>query len=225
MVTVDESRLRQLCETFLVENKKLNLSAFRSPEHCWVGNVLDSVALLQATDVQPDLRKIHSLLDIGTGGGFPLLPLALCLPEVACTGMDATQKKIDAVGRIVEAVGISNVTLKCGRVESFAHNAELRETFDFVTARAVAPLSVLLEYSVSFLKVGGLCAFWKSTKVADELAMSATAQKLLSAPFAGTYTYALPEHWGERTIVFFKKTAATDKDYPRRTGVPKQKPL
>lgn len=224
-MTIDEPKLRQLTDVFLAENKKLNLSAFRSPEHCWVGNVLDSIAILQAFDEQKELRGVTSLLDIGTGGGFPLLPLALCLPHVACTGLDATQKKIDAVRRITETMALPNVTLRCGRIESFAHNRDLREHFDLVTARAVAPLAVLLEYAVPFLKTGGLCAFWKSTKIADELAGSASAQKQLSAPFMRTFQYTLPDEWGDRTIVFFKKIAETSKDYPRRTGVPKQKPL
>lgn len=222
---LDEERLRLLTRVFLEENKKLNLSAFRTEEHCWIGNVLDSVAFLQAFDERPELAQVRSLLDIGTGGGFPLMPLALCLPEAACTGIDSTQKKIDAVRRIVDAVQIPNVRLVCGRTEELGHDTTYRESFDLVTARAVAPLAVILEYAVPFLKVGGYCAFWKSTKVADEMAGSANAQKILSCPFAGTFTYALPDPWGERTIVFFKKTAATSADYPRKTGTPKQDPL
>lgn len=224
-MTIDESRLRQLMDVFLEENRKLNLSALRTPELCWPGNILDSVAFLQSFDAYPDLPKMKKLLDIGTGGGFPLVPLALCLPDVMCIGIDATQKKVDAVRRIITAVGIPNASLVCGRTESLAHNAEYRAQFDVVTARAVAPLSVLLEYAVPFLKVGGLCAFWKSTKIAAELAATADAQQKLSAPYLGAFEYQLPDHWGQRTIVFFKKTAATSRDYPRRTGIPKQDPL
>jgi 16S rRNA (guanine527-N7)-methyltransferase len=224
-VNVDETKLRQLMDTFLAENRKLNLSALRTPELCWPGNILDSVAFLQSFDAYRELTTMKSLVDIGTGGGFPLLPLALCLPEVRCTGMDATQKKIDAVQRIIDAVGIPNASLICGRIESIAHNAEHREQFDVAMARAVAPLSVLLEYAVPLLRVGGLCAFWKSTKIAAELAETADAQKKLAAPYLGTFTYQLPDQWGERTIVFFRKTASTHKDYPRRTGIPKNDPL
>lgn len=224
-MTIDEPRLRRLMKVFLAENAKLNLSALRTEDLCWHGNVLDSVAFLQSFDAYPDLKKIKTLLDIGTGGGFPLMPLALCLPDIRCVGIDATQKKVDAVRRIIEAVGIPNASLVSGRIESLAHSAEYRAQFDLVTARAVAPLSVLLEYAVPFLKIGGLCAFWKSTKIAAELADSADAQKKLSAPYLGNFPYTLPGNWGERTIVFFKKTAATPNEYPRRTGVPKQEPL
>ena len=222
---VDESRLRQLMDAFLKENTQLNLSAMRTPDLCWPGNILDSIALLQAFDTYPDLKKIKNLLDIGTGGGFPLTPLALCLPDIRCLGIDATQKKVDAVRRIIAAASIPNASLIAGRVESLAHNAEYRAQFDLVTARAVAPLSVLLEYAVPFLKIGGICGFWKSTKIAQELAETVDAQKKLSAPYVGNFQYALPDQWGERTIVFFKKTAATLSDYPRRTGIPKQTPL
>lgn len=224
-MSIDEQKLRALVSAFLVENAQLNLSAFRSPEHCWVGNVLDSIALLQAVEKFPQINEIRSLVDIGTGGGFPLLPLAMCLPDVRCLGIDATQKKIDAVARIVDAVQMTNVTLLSGRVESIAHSAEYREKADLVTSRAVAPLSVLLEYAVPLLRVGGMCACWKSTKVADEMAGSSVAQKMLSCQYLGAFTYTLPDNWGDRTIVFFKKTASTKAEYPRRTGIPKQKPL
>ncbi len=224
-VHIDEVKLRQLMDVFLTENSKLNLTAMRTPELCWPGNILDSIAFLQAFETYPDLKKTKKLLDIGTGGGFPLLPLALCLPDIQCIGVDATQKKIDAVSRIIVTVGIPNASLVSGRTESLAHSAEYRAQFDLVTARAVAPLSVLLEYAVPFLKVGGLCAFWKSTKIAQELAATADAQKMLSAPYVGNFLYALPDQWGERTIVFFKKTAETSSEYPRNVGVPKTKPL
>lgn len=224
-MTVDETRLRQLVQVFLAENQKLNLSAFRSEEHCWTGNVLDSLALLQAVEAYPQLKTIGSLCDIGTGGGFPLLPLALCLPGTRCLGMDSIAKKVDAVRRIAETMEMKNAELICGRLEELGHDEKYREKFDIVTARAVAPISVIMEYAVPLLKVGGLCVFWKSTKLADELKSSAVAQKSLKCPFAGTFEYDLPAEWGKRTLVFFKKAGPTPSDYPRKVGLPKQKPL
>ena len=220
-----EKHLRDLVRVFLEENTKLNLSAFRSEEHCWVGNVLDSISLLQAIENVHGLTMPTQLLDIGTGGGFPLLPLATCLPEVHCVGIDATSKKIDAVKNIARTLGLTNVQLVCGRTEELGHQKDFREQFDIVTARAVAPISVLLEYAVPFLKVGGSCAFWKSTKVADELQSSVAAQKALHVTFAGTFEYELPESFGKRLLVFFRKNQTTSKDFPRKTGIPKSKPL
>ena len=224
-MNIDASKLRKLVTVFLEENKKLNLSAFRSEEHCWVGNVLDSIALFGAFDEVKGLVPPRTLIDIGTGGGFPLLPLAICSPDMACIGIDSTQKKIDAVQRIVDAMHLTNVRLSCGRIEELAHQKEYRESADLVTARAVAPMPVLLEYAVPLLKVGGFCAFWKSSKIADELQSSATAQKLLGISFAGTYAYELPSDFGARLIIFFRKNKPTGKEYPRKTGVPKGKPL
>lgn len=220
----DESQLHRLVDVFLSENKKLNLSAFRTKEHCWIGNVLDSIALLKA------FRAFgfgfgSTFIDIGTGGGFPLLPLALCAPDVRCIGIDSVAKKIDAISRIAAAMGLSNVELHCGRIEELARGRKFRESADLVTARAVAPIRVLLEYAVPLLKVGGLCAFWKGSNIADELRSSAHAQKLLHVAFAGIYEYELPGSWGRRLIVFFKKIAATPEKYPRNVGMPKGKPL
>jgi 16S rRNA (guanine527-N7)-methyltransferase len=223
--TIDEARLRSLVTVFLEENRKLNLSAFRSEEHCWIGNVLDSIALLQADLEKPLLKDVQRIVDIGTGGGFPLLPLAMCLPSVACFGIDATQKKVDAVRRIVTTLDLKNVTLLPGRLEELAHTDALRSSFDLVTVRAVAPLPALLEYAVGFLKVGGLLACWKSSKVAQELASTAKAQQVLAMQFLRIFTYELPGAFGERTILFFRKTRPTPEAYPRKVGVPKAKPL
>ena len=237
-MTIDESALKTLVRVFLEENKKLNLSAFRSEEHCWVGNVLDSISLLQAFEHIRGLSMPKRLIDIGTGGGFPLVPLGICLKETTCIGIDSTQKKVDAVSRIIMTMHLKNVRVQAGRVEELAHQEEYRETADLVTARALAPIPVLLEYAVPLLKVGGFCAFWKSSKVADELQSSATAQKLLGVSFAGTFEYELPGNflavpssvvrsggWGKRLILFFRKNKATLKDYPRQVGMPKAKPL
>ncbi len=223
--TETEKRLRTLVDVFLAENKKLNLSAFRTAEHCWIGNVLDSVSLLKALQEMRGFTLPKKLLDIGTGGGFPLLPLAICWPETECVGLDATTKKIDAIGRIKETMHLENVKLVCGRAEEIGHQAEYRGQFDLITARAVGSIPVLLEYAIPLLKLGGICALWKSTKVAEELASSGIAQRALRSQFAGTFEYELPGDFGKRLLIFFKKAAPTPKEYPRKTGIPKQQPL
>jgi 16S rRNA (guanine527-N7)-methyltransferase len=223
-----EQRLKQLVDAFLVENKKLNLSAFRTAEHCWIGNVLDSVAFV---DIAPTVlgrnwaeQKVR-LLDVGTGGGFPLLPLAIVLPEALCIGVDAIRKKVDAVQRIAAELQLQNTQLICGRIEELAHKPEFRGTFDMVTARAVAPISVLLEYMVPLLKIHGRCVLWKSKHIAEELRTSIAASKQLRAKLVENHTYQLPGDWGERTLLVFEKTGPTPDEYPRGIGIPKHKPL
>ena len=223
-----EQRLKELVTAFLIENKKLNLSAFRTEEHCWIGNVLDSISFLSIAETVLGRNWEEQpvrLLDLGTGGGFPLLPLSIVLPNAKCVGVDAVQKKVDAVQRIVTGMNLKNVELICQRSERLAQAPEFRGMYDVVTARAVAPISVLLEYMIPFLKVHGRCVLWKSKHIADELRMSPSATTELRAKLIESYTYDLPGDWGQRTLLVFEKVAPTPNEYPREVGVPKHKPL
>ncbi len=219
-----EQRLKELVAVFLIENAKVNLSAFRTEEKCWVGNVLDSLAALELKELLTDNSQL-SIVDIGTGGGFPLLPLAMALPEVQFTGLDATQKKIDAVGRIVNALELKNVHLICGRTEILSNDPKYREQFDIVTARAVAEINVLLEYAALFAKVGGRIILWKSMDIDQELKESLNAQRELSCTLVDQHVYELPDGFGKRQLLIFEKTKPLDKKYPRGVGVAKKKPL
>lgn len=220
-----EQRLRQLVQIFLVENAKVNLSAFRTEESCWIGNILDSLAALddlsQLVTRNPQLR----VLDLGTGGGFPLLPLALSLPAVHFTGLDATQKKIDAVRRIAEAMELKNVELISGRAETLGNDKRYREQFDVVTARAVAEINVLLEYCSPFTKVGGKIILWKSMDIDQELKESEKAQKEFRCALKDRHIYELPGDFGKRQLLIFEKMGKLSNSYPRAVGVAKKKPL
>lgn len=212
--------LHRLVDAFLEENALLNLSALRTPETCWHGNILDSLSVL---DVLPPTPM--RVLDVGTGGGFPLLPVAVCRPEWICVGLDSVEKKINALDRIVQKVGIGNVDLLCGRTEELGRNPKYRETFDAVFARAVAPINVLLEYVSPFCKRGGKVILWKSLKVEDELRESLLARAELSCHLAGEHRYTLPGTWGTRQLLIFDKTSRLSDTYPRGVGVPKKEPL
>lgn len=208
---------------FLEENTKLNLSALRTPELCWTGNILDSLALLDIVQELTAHSPQPKLVDIGTGGGFPLLPLAICLPDLRLTGIDATQKKIDAIARMVSALDLRNIDLLCGRTEDLGHH--FREEFDIVTARAVAPINTLLEYCSPLAKVGGFVVLWKSMHIDEELKESLLARAELSCHLIKQYEYDLGGDWGKRQLLVFEKTAPLSKKYPRKRGVPKKEPL
>jgi len=222
MITSEqETSLHTLTDAFLEENAKLNLSAFRTQEACWIGNVLDSVAGVDViTELQP-----NSIVDIGTGGGFPLLPLAICMPEVHCMGVDSTQKKIDAIQGLAESLSLQNTAFTCGRTEELGRDETMREQFDIVTARALAPLNTLLEYAAPFVKKGGHVIAWKSINIEQELQDSLLARAELSCHLVKTHTYELPEDWGKRQLLIFEKTSPTPQKYPREVGVPKKTPL
>lgn len=241
-------RLEQLCSVFLAENAKINLSAFRTHDACWTGNILDSLAALETEPLRhtanptpyplppsptptptpnpnPNPNPPPTILDLGTGGGFPLLPLALALPQCACTGMDAVQKKVSAVERIVREMGIENVRLVCGRSEELARREEHRERYDVVTVRALAELNVLLELAAPFVKVGGHILCWKSLKIDEELQDALLARAELSCHMEEPFVYDLGGTWGKRQILIFRKRAKTSEKYPRGIGEPKKKPL
>ncbi len=216
-----QDQLKELLRLFLEENKKLNLSAFRTEDSCWVGNILDSIAGLEL----PQITSAQKILDIGTGGGFPLLALAVCLPQITFVGLDATKKKIDAVQRIIDGLGLTNVSLLCGRTEELGHDAAHRQQYDVVTSRALAPLNVLMEYSAPFTKVKGSVITWKSLKIDTELQESLLARADLSCHLNQQYEYELPGDWGKRQLLVFEKTMKTPGKYPRATGVPSKTPL
>ncbi len=206
---------------FLEENSKLNLSALRTPETCWAGNILDSLPILDV----PEFAAVKTMLDVGTGGGFPLLPVAMARPDLAVAGLDATQKKIDAIGRIAADLGLANVRLIGGRAEDLGHDDSHREKYDCVTARAVAPLTTLLEITAPFARPGGIIVLWKSLHIEEELEQSLYARTALSTHLVRTDRYTLPGDWGERQLLVFAKSAALGKRFPRENGLPKNRPL
>lgn len=216
------SRLNRLVDLFLAENAVTNLSALRTKETCFPGNVLDSLAFLEFWKN----RNAHvSLLDVGTGGGFPLLPIAICCPSIRCTGLDAVGKKVKAVERIAAALELKNVRLIQERTEVLGRNKDHRDQYDIVTARAVAPLPVLLEFCAPFLKRGGSLVLWKSLHIDEELTQSKAAEKALHVKAETPIRYTLPGDWGERQLLIYTKTGATDVRYPRAVGEAKQRPI
>lgn len=232
-----EGRLRGLTHAFLEENREINLSAFRTEELTWIGNVLDSLAAVDVLSaIFPEVRGPNSeacpesyrrvrILDLGTGGGFPLLPLAIVFPHMQCVGIDSVGKKVETVKRIAHRCEIPNVTLLCTRAEDMGRDAQHRETYDVVLARAVAPLNVLLEYGAPLTKVGGHLLFWKSTKIDEELSDSLLARSELSCRLTQVAPYTLPENFGTRQILVFKKMFGTSPKYPRTKGTAKKNPL
>jgi len=222
---MDTDRQRPLLVRFLEENSKLNLSALRTEDACWHGNILDSLALLELIEPKGPLPVPQSLLDVGTGGGFPLLPLAVHFPHMRCTGLDSTKKKIDAVGRIAKDLHLKNVTLIAERAETAAWKPTYRDSFDMVVSRAVAALPVLLEYAAPFAKCGGHIVLWKSLQIDDELTASGAAQEALCCPLLSSHIYDLGGEWGKRQLLVFRKIAPTPKKFPRAVGVPGKEPI
>jgi 16S rRNA (guanine527-N7)-methyltransferase len=219
-----EHRLRTLMTAFLDENTRINLSALRTEDACWHGNILDSLAFVDAVDTGliPPPKK---LIDVGTGGGFPLLPLAIVYPDAACAGLDSIGKKMKAIERIAQASSIPNVTAISERSEILGRNKKHRERYDTVTARAVAPLKILLEYTAPFAVVGGHIVLWKSMTINQELTEAENAASTLGCALVKHFTYDLGGDWGIRQLLIYQKKSATPEMYPRAIGEAKVKPL
>jgi 16S rRNA (guanine527-N7)-methyltransferase len=214
-----EEKLKALVSLFLEENEKVNLSALRTPEACWTGHVLDSLSALES------LPATGSVLDLGTGGGFPLLPLAMMRPELKFVGLDSTRKKLDAVSRMAKTLGLKNVEILSGRAETLGHDRRYREKFSAVLSRAVAELNVLLEFCSPFCAPDGAIVLWKSMAIDEELRAADKAMKELKCELKDSMVYDLPGDFGKRQLLIFEKTGKLDARYPRDVGVPKKKPL
>lgn len=202
-------------------NKRLNLISYRDRDELDVKHVQDSLALLEVFE----LEKGQRVLDLGAGGGFPGIPLAILSPETEFVLMDSVGKKMAAVQAMVEAVGLKNIQTVAGRFEELAHADEYREAFGMVVARAVAPLPSLLEYAAGFVCVHGVFVAYKSAQYAEELNGSLKAQNCLGLTFEGAIDYELAGGAGSRSLLVFRKTKALANAYPRKVGTPKKNPL
>lgn len=210
--------LESLIDETLETNKKFNLTAIKDKDAFRELMIYDSLLPLKYADFSSE----KTVIDVGTGAGFPGLPLAIC-SEAKYTLLDATNKKIGHICRVIDEFKLQNVTPVCARVEEFA--TKNREVFDYAIARAVASLNELLELCVPLIKAGGLFIAMKGPKSDVELEEASSAIKKLDLEIVSINEEELPILKDKRTIIIFKKLKATNKKYPRRFSEIKAKPL
>ncbi|MER3451517.1 MAG: 16S rRNA (guanine(527)-N(7))-methyltransferase RsmG [Thermus sp.] len=201
-------------------NQRLNLTALEGEREVVVKHFLDALTLVPTGLFD----QKEAVLDLGTGAGFPGLPLKILRPRLRMTLLEATRKKLDFTQEVVRALGLEGVRFLWGRAEELAHTPE-REAYDRVVARAVAPMPVLLELALPFLRVGGVFVAQKGPRVEEELRTSRRALELLGGRLLEVQTLRLPLSEEERRLVLVEKAAPTPLAYPRRPGVPERKPL
>ena len=212
------SLLESLVDRTLEANEKFNLTAIKDKESFRELMVYDSLLPLKYVD----LDENKTILDVGTGAGFPGLPLAIC-SNAKYTLLDSTNKKIRHICCIIDDFELKNVSAVSARAEDFANLN--REQFDYVIARAVAPLNILLELCVPFVKVGGTFIALKGAKSDEELDLAKSAIKKLDVRVVSINEEELPLSKEKRTIVLFRKLKSTNKKYPRQFSEIKSKPL
>lgn len=200
---------------------RVNLTAITAPEAVEVRHFLDSLSVLKAFTPSEGLRVI----DVGTGAGFPGVPLQIIGPQMQLTLLEATGKKIAFLQHLVEQLGLPNVQCAHARAEEAGQAAAHREQYDVVVARAVAIMPVLAEYLLPLAKIGGQCIAMKGESAAEETQTAANALRLLGGRFVEQIPITLPNVSETHYLVIFEKVTATPHLYPRKPGVPSKKPL
>ena len=213
------SRFEKLSNLLVEQNKTMNLTAITDPDGIAVKHFADSISVLTAAEM-PQGAKV---LDVGTGAGFPGIPLLIMRPDLDLTMIDSTAKKLKYVENTVNELGLTATTLHT-RAEEAGQSKEYREKFDFVCSRAVAALNVLCEYCLPFVKQNGLFIAMKGAKAQEEIDGAKSAIKLLGCKIIAEKSFSLSDG-GERTLVVIKKISQIPPKYPRPSAQIAKKPL
>ncbi|MBW4839197.1 MAG: 16S rRNA (guanine(527)-N(7))-methyltransferase RsmG [Paenibacillaceae bacterium] len=223
-IEVSEEQLKQFERYYevLVEwNEKMNLTGITEREQVYIKHFYDSISLA----FHVPMGEMRSMADIGSGAGFPGIPLKICYPHLQLTIVDSLNKRVQFLQHVVNELGLSQVRLLHGRAEDLGRQEELRDAFDLVTARAVARMAVLNEFCLPFAKPGGLFVAMKGSDPKDEVKEAARSLFELKGKWVNTPEFSLPLENSERHLVIIQKTAATPKKYPRKPGTPVKMPL
>lgn len=204
----------------LEQNQVMNLTAITQPEEVARLHMLDSAALLGAADFHE-----KTVLDVGTGAGFPGLVLRLCEPSVQLTLLDSLGKRVHWLESLAPSLGADNVTCVHGRAEELSPLPQWREQFDIVTSRAVADLRILCELCLPFVKVGGVFLAMKAQQSNEEVNAAGRAVSILGGQFQRAFSYTIPGTEVERKVIRIEKIRPTPARYPRRFSKIKKTPL
>ena len=211
MSTAQAELLAAYMQKVLVMNEQINLTSIREPADFIKKHILDSLAILSEFD-----EKAKTILDLGTGGGFPGIPLAIMRPQTHIVLMDATVKKLKVVKQMADELGLTNVTILQGRAEELGKQAQYREQFEVVVSRAVAHFAILAELAIPLVKEGGFFFAMKGRNYQDEMSNANKICKNLGGKIVAYEPYMIDDT--KNMIIKIKKEARTPAQYPRAYG-------
>lgn len=211
----------QIYYDMLIEkNKVMNLTAITEKRDVILKHFLDSIAILNHISLSDE-----AILDIGTGAGFPGIPLKIVRPDCSITLLDSLNKRVGFLNDVIQELDLKDIKALHGRAEDYARQKEYREQYDYVVSRAVANLATLSEYCLPFVKLSGYFISYKSGQVEEELAKAKSAIFLCGGKSETVHYFTLPDSEDRRSLVHIKKVKGTPKQYPRKAGTPAKKPL
>lgn len=221
-IDLTEKQIEQFLKYYeiLVEtNKVMNLTAITEFDEVIEKHFLDSLSLVRVFDLNRNVK----ILDLGTGAGFPGIPLKITFPEIDIVLADSLNKRVKFLNEVVETLQLKQIETVHGRAEELAKNKKYREQFDLCTSRAVANLSSLSEYCIPFVKEGGRFISYKSGEIEEEVDQAKRAIHVLGGKLDQVYKFDLHEQ--KRSFVIIEKVKKTPAVYPRKAGTPTKEPL
>lgn len=208
-------------EMLVEKNKVMNLTAITDYQEVLTKHFLDSLTLVKVIDI----NKVEKVIDVGTGGGFPGIPLKIAFPHLKITLLDSLNKRVNWLNEVIAILDLNDIKAVHGRAEEFGQNFEYREQYDLCVSRAVANLSTLSEYCMPFVKKDGYFVSYKAATANEELKEAIKAIEILGGKVEELCSFNLEDSDMERCLIKIVKIKNTSKKYPRKAGLPSKEPI